>query len=38
MELKCKCNIDNEAEKCYRVMTPDETKIILGKLCGGMNW
>jgi hypothetical protein len=36
MELKRKCEGDNEAEKSLKVMTPDEKIKILDKLRGGM--
>jgi hypothetical protein len=37
MELKRKCNRDNEANKSFKVMTLYEKIKILDKLRGGMN-
>jgi hypothetical protein len=37
MESKCKHKSDNEANKSFKVMTPDEKIKILDKLCSGMS-
>jgi hypothetical protein len=37
MKSKYKCSSDNEANKSFKVMMPDEKIQILDKLCSCMN-